>query len=630
MYFKFGDFDSRNFLLITDLQRYLPPQKLTTVETQRGVRISNVSFDSSTFKIKCAFQRNNSIFSKCKTLNDARNLLSKELISNEPRKLILSDEPDVFYWAYYDGASSSSTYETGFDYIEFEIAFLIPDSIRHSLKEHKFSADGDLIRVKNNGDLPVLASVDVEFPSNCDYLGFTTQSSITQLGTVKEVDIKKPQNTVIFNDKLEKDVSKYWVTNIAKPTMSNAQLKGKMGQSAEKFGQMVEDFGKPIQDSNASNDDYTKIWHGSSLSRYLGEELQDFFIESRIRFVDTEREYTTFRTSDVKYTVKKSDTVSSIAKKYNVDSKFIRSWNGFKSDKDINNKVGKQIIVGKKNQTVTVDDKNQSEMQYYYAGVNDTVQHACSIKKVSEDNFRAWNRMKPTEEKLKEGHPYIVKKGSSKTAFKNGCTQFQAVDADNNIIAGIEIKDNTEGFNKAVARFYIGNETVMSKDIPREYLDLYADLSIKKIGNRFTLALKVIDEKTQKQVKDKKGNPVQFVKESQNEDSSMLSLKRVDYIGMVYRNVYKESRAIYQSFTHCRVTKIENGDPAQEVFTFVAGDKLTLEGTTPYINGVENINYSAIGSEGILIPPGESEVYYTYPQTATQPNITLRLREDYY
>lgn len=632
-YFIFGDFDSRNKLLIEDINEFLPAQNVSTTESNRGVKISGVKLGQQTIKINYSFQEGNDLFSDFKTIRDFRNYIAKNLPSEEPKKLYLSTDPDVFYWGIYDGGSSSINQEPGFDFVSGEITFLIPDGVRHSLEEKTFMADGDYIEVKNDGDLPVKCNVEAYFPSNCDYLGITNENSITQLGTVRDFETINRSNSVLFNDNLETDVSKNWKKNIAKPAHNYpnpTQLKGNTGVSYLKYGQAVVDFGKPVQ-QDGDSDDYTKRWHGASLSRYTSYSLANFQIEARVRFVDIEKDYAVFNTKDIQYTVKKSDTLDSIAKKYKIDKSYIKKWNNISSEKDFGKKWnGKSIIVGKKDQSQTISSTESSEMQYYYASKNDTVKHACSVTGVSEENFRSWNKLKYNQDDLKEGHPYIIKKGSSKTAFKNGLTEVQAVDEDNNIIAGVELKDNTEGYNEIQLRFYIGDKTMYTTKIPREYLDLYAHIVIKKVGNRFNFSLKVIDQKTQKQMKDKKNKNVQWEKEYQNEDYSMLRLKRVDYLGLVYRNVYKESRAVYQSFTHCRLTEIVVDDENLETFTFVSGDKIELDGVIPYLNGVQDLNYISIGSDGVVVPPGISKVYYTYPEDAIQPNVILKLREEYY
>lgn len=634
-YFIFDEFDSRKKLLIEDINEFLPGQNVTTVDSNYGVKISNVKTNQQVIKINYSFQEGNSLFSDFKTIREFRNYLAKNLPSEQPKKLYLSTDPDVFYWAIYDGSSSTITKLPGFDFVSGELNFIIPDGIRHGLEEKVFMANGDYVEVKNYGDLPVKCDLDVYFPSDCDYLGLTTEKSITQLGTVRNFENIKKNNSVIFSDPLEStsEVSKNWKKNIAKPSHNypnKSQLKGNMGESYLKYGQAVVDFGTPVQ-QDGDSEDYTKRWHGSSLSRYIPNSLANFQIEGRVKFVDREDDYTIFNTSDVKYTVKQSDTLDSIAKKYKIDKKYIKEWNKITSEKDFGKKYkGKTIIVGKKYQTQTVPSDKVEEMKYYYAGKNDTVKHACEVMKVSENNFRSWNKIKYGVDNLVEKKRYIIKKGSSKTAFKNGLTELQAVDEDNNVICGVELKDNTEGYNEIQLRFYIGEKTVYSTKLPREYLDLYGHITIKKVGNRFNFSLKVIDEKTQKQKKDSKNKNVQWEREFQNEDYSMLRLKRIDYIGMIYRNISADSRAVYQSFTHCRLTEITSPEAYKEVFTFVQGDKLELNGVIPFLNGVQNLNYIAIGSDGVVVPPGISKVYYTYPEEATQPEVKVRLREEFY
>lgn len=628
-YFIYGDFDSRDKLLITEVSDFLPNQKVTLQDFNNGSRITDISYGSQTIKINASFQERNSLFKGFKTVRDFRRYLVKYLASDEVRPLYLSQDKDVYYRAIYDGSASTIKQEPGFDYVEVELTFIIPDGVKHSVEEKQFGSDGDYVEVKNNGDRAVNADVEIEFPSDCAYVGLTLDDSVVQLGTVEEMDVKQEKSTVIFSDTMEKDVDKHWKKNIAKSAQdTTTQLIGKMGQSAMKYGQAVIDFGKPKSDGDTGD----KVWHGASLSRYLNDEINNFEIKARVRFNDAEDSYTIFNTSDVKYTVKKSDTLDAIAKKYKVDKKYLKSWNEIKSEKNFGkNYVGKSIIVGKKDQAKEVNMDKASEMQYYYAGANDTVKHAASVSKVSEENFRSWNKLKYNQDNLKEGHPYIIKKGSSKTAFKNGRTEFQAVDAGNNIIAGIRLKDNTEGYNEISLSFYVGDKVLFNTKVNRKYLDLYAELRIKKLNNKLTFTMQAINEDTGEiYLEGKKKHRAEFVRTYTNEDVAMLSLKRVDYLGLCYRNIYQESRAIYQSFTHCKVTKLPQSAQDYEVFTFDKGTKLLLKDNIPYINGVKDLNFMAIGSDNLKVPPGISRINYTYPQNATQPLVTVKIREEYY
>lgn len=628
-YFIFGDFDSRDKLLITEVSDFLPNQKVTLQEFRNGSRVTDVSYDSQTIKIKFSFQEHNSMFKGFKSIREFRNYLVKYLVSEKTQPLYLSRDKDVYYNAIFDGSSSSIEQEPLYDYVSGELAFIIPDGVKHAIDVKEFSSDGDYIKVRNNGDKTVTADIEVEFLDDCQYLGITTDDAIVQLGTVEKVDKKEEKPSVILNDTMEKNVDKYWKKNIAKSAQdTTTQLIGKTGPSATKYGQAVTDFGKPK--SEGENGD--KVWHGASLSRYLNTEVNNFELKARVRFNDAEDTYTVFNTEDVKYTVKKSDTLDSIAKKYKIDKKYIKSWNEIKSEKDFGKKYnGKQIIVGKKNQAKNVNYKKASEMKYYYAGVNDTVKHACSVSKVSEQNFRDWNKLKYNQDKLKEGHPYIIKKGSSKTAFKNGRTEFHAVDAGNNIIAGIRLKDNTEGYNQIDLSFYTGNEVLFHTQVNRKYLNLYAELRVKKIGNKLTFTMQAINEDTGEiYLEGKNKHRAEFVRTYTNEDVAMLSLKRIDWLGLTYRNVYKESRAIYQSFTHCKLTQYPQSAQDYEIFTFSKGDKLVLKNGIPYLNGTQNLNYIAIGSDNLRIKPGITDVRYTYPKSTAQPFVKVKIREEFY
>lgn len=615
-YFVFGDFDSRRTILVTDIDFSLPTQKLTTQELVRGSRVSGSSIGSYNIKIKyCYAPHNNFIFDKFSSLREFRNILSSKLISNRGQHpLWLSDDPDYYYHAYYDGSASSISKNEKTNLISGELCFLVNEGCRYSVEERQFSPSGDYVRVFNNGDYPAECEIEVEFPSDCDYLGLTLGDQVLQCGTVVD-EIERKKNTTIFSDDMKS--TKYWTVNKATPFWNapegKTQLVGSVGVSPTKNGQMVTDFGTPKKDPNASNEDYMSIWHGTSLSRLLNTPSPNFEFSSRITFQDPIGKYTTTESSDVYYTVKSGDTLSAIAYKYGTTYQTLAKWNNIKNPNLIT--VGQKLIVKKKNQQKTTSGKGKSD--WYKAKKGDTVQSVSKAHNVSESNFRTWNNLSSNVKELTDGQWYAVNKGESKTSNKTGLTEVQAVDADGNIIAGIEFKDNTMGYNQVEITFYIGKNKVYSSKLPTKYLEFYGALKIKKIANKFYFTVQALDDNRKEMWKLEKS----FV----NEDAAMLSVKRVEWIALCY----KDRPSVYQSVLDMKVVDIPVDEESQEVFTFNAGDKVEIKDNKLLLNGVLNLDYLAVGSNIIEVPPGINDVYFTYPDDATQPTVKIKIREVY-
>lgn len=614
-YFTFGDFDSRGVLLIQSIDFTLPQQKLTTQELVRGVRVSSASIDSYQIKIKYAYApRNLDTFDYFRSLREFRNILSTKLMKNQGQNdLWLSDDPDYYYHAYYDGTASTISKDEKTDLISGELCFLVNEGCRYSVDEKKFSPQGDYVTITNNGDYPAELEIEAEFPSDCDYLGLSLGDQVVQCGTVVE-EVEQKKNTIIFSDDMKSD--KYWTKNKANPFWNpesyKTQLIGTIGASTTKEGQAVIDYGTPKKTSE-SEEDYNAVWHGASLSRMLNSECTNFELYSRVKFHDPKGKFTTTETKNVYYVVKKGDTLTAIAKKYKTTVKTLADWNNIKNVNLI--KVGQKLIVKKENQQKTTSGKGKTE--WYKAKKGDTAKSVAKKYNISESNFRSWNNLSSKTTDLNADKWYVINKGESKTANKTGLTEVQAVDADGNIIAGIELKDNTMGYNEIQIKFYIGKNTVYSGKMPEKYLEFYGALVVKKVGSKFFFKIQALNDDRKEVWK--------LEKSYTNEDVAMLSAKRAEWIALCY----KDRPPVYQSCLHMKMTNIPVDAVEQEVFTFCEGDKIRLTDGKLYLNGVLNLDYLAVGSNILEAPTGIEDLYFTYPEHATQPSVTVKMREVY-
>lgn len=615
-YFKFGSFDSRNKMLIENWDMVLPQQSLNIQESSVGSRVSSTSLGSFSIKISAVFGYKESIFNDFKDLRSYRNFIARELMKNcgKAQKLFISEDPEVYYIAYYDGTSSSISQDESYNAIKMELSFLVPDGKRHAINEKYFSPSGDYVEVINNGDFDTEADIEVSFPSNCDFLGFKLNNQVLQCGTVID-EIENKKNISLIYDEMKN--TDYWKKNIATSFYNYSdenrtpiKLNGEVNNGDE--GQVVTSFGTTVTDVDNPQNDVQEVWHGASLSRYLNLDFRDFELSGRIRFRDLPEQFTQPNEQDVYYTVVAGDTLIGIAKKYNTTYQQLAEWNNISNPNLI--LVGQKIKVKLKGSS---EVKYSGETEYYEAQQGDTVQSVAERCGISEDNFRSWNKLGSDVTTLINGVTYIIKAGESRTANQTGLIEFHTVDSDNNIIAGLCLKDSYLGYNRITAMFYIGKQVVSTFDIPNEYIDLRCDINIKRVVNNYTFNFNILNDR---------GDSVWNKTESfVNEETSNLAVKRIDWMGLNFG----KTPTNYQSIYNVKITEITTEDESKEVFTFNKNDKVRIADNKLYLNGVLNLDYLAIGSNIIKIPPGKHKLYFTYPEDAVQPTVLITIREAY-
>lgn len=151
--------------------------------------------DGSTFVNKRVIKRELTIGFMIKrttglTLRQAQDKLLTYLNKKEPKQLILSDEPDVYFNAIFEKAKVSEEHD---NVRSGELTFICPDPFKHAVETKTFTAtknsDGVLAAtVENTGN--VATSIDYEITMNSDngFIGIVSDEGIMQYGTLEEVD----------------------------------------------------------------------------------------------------------------------------------------------------------------------------------------------------------------------------------------------------------------------------------------------------------------------------------------------------------------------------------------------------------------------------------------------------------
>ena len=172
---------------ITRLDRNLTPS--ITNNTRSIENINAGEFLYSTYSPKQIVMEFQIANSTARELSEFRRRMAEILYSKEPKRLIFSDEPSIYYEAIVDGEpvlGEDDMYSSG------SITWLIPDGVAYSTAE--FTFDGvqengyQTITIKNNGT--EWADVDYEIAHQHEngFIGLVSQYGVIQLGKQEEAD----------------------------------------------------------------------------------------------------------------------------------------------------------------------------------------------------------------------------------------------------------------------------------------------------------------------------------------------------------------------------------------------------------------------------------------------------------
>ena len=172
---------------ITRLDRNLSPS--ITNNTRSIENVNGGEFTHSTYSPKQIVMEFRISNSTARELSEFRRKMSEILYSKEPKRLIFSDEPSIYYDAIVDG---ESVLEEDDMYSSGTITWLIPDGVAYSVGEFEFDGvqqDGyQTITIQNNGT--EWADVDYEITHNHEngFIGLVSRYGVIQLGKEEEAD----------------------------------------------------------------------------------------------------------------------------------------------------------------------------------------------------------------------------------------------------------------------------------------------------------------------------------------------------------------------------------------------------------------------------------------------------------
>ena len=250
-------------IMITKVNRNITPS--FTNETVSIGSAKGEIFQDNVYKskqIEISYQIYNR---RAEYLVNFRRGLSALIYTDEPKKLIFSDEPNIYYNAILDGEQTLEEEEYKSSGI---LRFLIPDGVAHSVAEKTAENYGsNQITLENNGTESVPINIKTTMKSDNGYIAFTLGDRFYQIGKPEEADGKHYEESVkLFDDHLYED--KGWLVNqgITPPVTSERLQNG-----------VVKYVKESTNEGYATTKDYGSgnSWHGASLTKIVPKDVNN-------------------------------------------------------------------------------------------------------------------------------------------------------------------------------------------------------------------------------------------------------------------------------------------------------------------------------------------------------------------
>lgn len=250
-------------IMITKVNRNITPS--FTNETVSIGSAKGEIFQYNVYKskqIEISYQTYNR---RAEYLVNFRRGLSALIYTDEPKKLIFSDEPNIYYNAILDGEQTLEEEEYKSSGI---LRFLIPDGVAHSVAEKTAENYGsNQITLENNGTESVPINIKTTMKSDNGYIAFTLGDRFYQIGKPEEADGKHYEESVkLFDDHLYED--KGWLVNqgITPPVTSERLQNG-----------VVKYVKESTNEGYATTKDYGSgnSWHGASLTKIVPKDVNN-------------------------------------------------------------------------------------------------------------------------------------------------------------------------------------------------------------------------------------------------------------------------------------------------------------------------------------------------------------------
>ncbi|MFB5210721.1 distal tail protein Dit [Enterococcus casseliflavus] len=209
----------------------------------------------------------------------------------------------------------------------------------------------------------------------------------------------------------------------------------------------------------------------------------------------------------------------------------------------------------------------------------------------------------------------FIRASSNPKREQVGLLEGNILDADNNFIAGFNIKKPRATDERVEYAFYIGDNRVFLGDIPYNFRDFFGNVVIKKIGNKFVFSIGGFGDNWK--------FDWSYARSFTNDDVANLRAKSMS----CYFGVWNWRPSMYLRMSYAKFIKINTNNLEEEALKFLAGDHLEItENLKVFLNGTPADDYLANGSDKLYFEPGTTEVLIASDKF---PSVTATLRERY-
>lgn len=206
-------------------------------------------------------------------------------------RLIFSDRPDRYYNAKFSG-SIELEYINSND-AKVEITFSCKDGYAHALESKEFKIteqeDDRVFKIINNGTAPARVTFDLQAIRDVDSFALITEDDeengggqVLQIGDENDPEIteQEPQ-TYLWKTKMNSKQEGNWQDNIATPNYFSQSGESDKQSRVQGSISWTRSDGVRAKDYGGWNDGDTGYWHGPSITRFFGQNVQDFILYTR-------------------------------------------------------------------------------------------------------------------------------------------------------------------------------------------------------------------------------------------------------------------------------------------------------------------------------------------------------------
>lgn len=204
--------------------------------------------------------------------------------------------------------------------------------------------------------------------------------------------------------------------------------------------------------------------------------------------------------------------------------------------------------------------------------------------------------------------------GSTNPNPEIGHNSVTFIDGDDNIICSVVFEDNNPSYERSDMAIYIGQKRVWdTKNTTKFYVTGRGDYgpcaSVEKIGNQITIRFSYA------------GIQKTFLL-----DNPSVELRKITWYGAAY----KTNPNIRNNLIRALNVKKHNVDKYEDIPNYFSnGDKIEISGDNGevYINGIKDWDTADIGSQPLLLPPGQHTMGIITSSFASVPDIEVTYQE---